>query len=88
MMNSMNNETLSMEVASNSPTVESCVLFRSNDIEMEFINIIFYSKWFFNLTKQKNCKGSATKYLRQENIKKIMNPAPELNLILEFFIEI
>lgn len=41
---SMNNETQSMEVASNSPTVESCVSSRSNDIEMEFINIIFYSK--------------------------------------------
>lgn len=41
---SMNNETQPMEVASNSPTVESCVLSRSNDIEMEFINIIFYSK--------------------------------------------
>lgn len=40
---SMNNETQSMEVASYSPTVESCVLSRSNDIEMEFMNIIFYS---------------------------------------------
>lgn len=41
---SMNNETQSMEVAFNSPTVESGVLSRSNYIEMEFINIIFYSK--------------------------------------------
>lgn len=53
---SMNNGTQSIEVASNSsnsPTVESGVLSRSNDIEMEFINIIFYHFLFYPFSFKK-----------------------------------